>query len=84
MLDGTRRQRMILKQRYVTAYSCKWCQLTDAQGVYMGSGIGSLDDVYNTTVAYEKGVRCDQNNRLLELILARDTRRYPPFSSPDY
>lgn len=27
------------------------------QGVYMGSGIGSLDDVYDTTVAYEKGVR---------------------------
>jgi hypothetical protein len=24
----------------------------------MGSGIGSLDDVYDTTVAYEKGVRC--------------------------
>jgi hypothetical protein len=22
----------------------------------MGSGIGSLDDVYDTTVAYEKGV----------------------------
>ncbi|EDU42762.1 3-oxoacyl-(acyl-carrier-protein) synthase, mitochondrial precursor [Pyrenophora tritici-repentis Pt-1C-BFP] len=29
--------------------------LTSYQGVYMGSGIGSLDDVYNTTVAYEKG-----------------------------
>ncbi|KAH7408667.1 3-oxoacyl-synthase-like protein [Phaeosphaeria sp. MPI-PUGE-AT-0046c] len=26
-----------------------------ATGVYMGSGIGSLDDVYNTTVAFEKG-----------------------------
>jgi 3-oxoacyl-[acyl-carrier-protein] synthase II len=26
------------------------------QGVYMGSGIGSLDDVYDTTVAFEKGV----------------------------
>jgi 3-oxoacyl-[acyl-carrier-protein] synthase II len=30
--------------------------LTSVQGVYMGSGIGSLDDVYDTTVAYEKGV----------------------------
>ncbi|KAK1919106.1 hypothetical protein P3342_008830 [Pyrenophora teres f. teres] len=27
----------------------------ESTGVYMGSGIGSLDDVYNTTVAYEKG-----------------------------
>ncbi|KAL6704856.1 Mitochondrial beta-keto-acyl synthase [Coniothyrium glycines] len=27
----------------------------EATGVYMGSGIGSLDDVYDTTVAYEKG-----------------------------
>ncbi|KAF2107215.1 3-oxoacyl-synthase-like protein [Lophiotrema nucula] len=27
----------------------------EATGVYMGSGIGSLDDVYETTVAYEKG-----------------------------
>jgi len=24
----------------------------------MGSGIGSLDDVYDTTIAYEKGVGC--------------------------
>lgn len=23
----------------------------------MGSGIGSLDDVYDTTISYEKGVR---------------------------
>lgn len=27
----------------------------EVTGVYMGSGIGSLDDVYDTTVAYEKG-----------------------------
>ena len=27
------------------------------QGVYIGSGIGSFDDVYETSVAYEKGVR---------------------------
>ncbi|KAH3908061.1 hypothetical protein HBI56_149850 [Parastagonospora nodorum] len=27
----------------------------EATGVYMGSGIGSLDDVYDTTVAFEKG-----------------------------
>ncbi|KAF2126087.1 3-oxoacyl-synthase-like protein [Dothidotthia symphoricarpi CBS 119687] len=27
----------------------------EATGVYIGSGIGSLDDVYDTTVAYEKG-----------------------------
>ncbi|RMZ67929.1 beta-ketoacyl synthase [Pyrenophora seminiperda CCB06] len=27
----------------------------ESTGVYMGSGIGSLDDVYDTTVAYEKG-----------------------------
>ena len=33
--------------------------LTQSKGVYMGSGIGSLDDVYDTTVAYEKGVSDD-------------------------
>ena len=27
------------------------------QGVYIGSGIGSLDDAYNTAVEFEKGVR---------------------------
>ncbi|KAI4907684.1 hypothetical protein J4E90_009090 [Alternaria incomplexa] len=27
----------------------------EVTGVYMGSGIGSLDDVYDTTIAYEKG-----------------------------
>jgi 3-oxoacyl-[acyl-carrier-protein] synthase II len=26
------------------------------QGVYIGSGIGSLDDAYNTAVEFEKGV----------------------------
>jgi len=26
------------------------------QGVYIGSGIGNLDDIYDTTIAYEKGV----------------------------
>jgi hypothetical protein len=31
------------------------------KGVYIGSGIGSLDDVYETTIAYEKGVSCDLN-----------------------
>ncbi|KAI8941982.1 hypothetical protein NX059_000092 [Plenodomus lindquistii] len=27
----------------------------EATGVYIGSGIGSLDDIYDTTIAYEKG-----------------------------
>ncbi|KAF1939082.1 3-oxoacyl-synthase-like protein [Clathrospora elynae] len=27
----------------------------EVTGVYLGSGIGSLDEVYNTTLAYEKG-----------------------------
>lgn len=30
--------------------------LTCLQGVYIGSGIGSLDDAYDTAVAFEKGV----------------------------
>lgn len=30
--------------------------ITGIQGVYLGSGIGSLDDVYETSVAYSKGV----------------------------
>jgi hypothetical protein len=30
----------------------------------MGSGIGSLDDVYETTIAYEKGVSCDTDFRV--------------------
>jgi hypothetical protein len=47
----------------------------------MGSGIGSLDDVYNTTIAFEKGVCCDMVKRLLELNFTRDTRKYLLFSS---
>lgn len=27
------------------------------QGVYMGSGIGNLDDAYNTAIAFDNGVR---------------------------
>ena len=38
--------------------------LTMHQGVYMGSGIGSLDDVYDTTVAYEKGVSAINATRI--------------------
>lgn len=30
--------------------------LTDTQGVYIGSGIGSLEDAYDTAVAFDKGV----------------------------
>jgi hypothetical protein len=29
----------------------------------MGSGIGSLDDVYDTTVAFEKGVSGSSNTQ---------------------
>jgi hypothetical protein len=29
----------------------------------MGSGIGSLDDVYETTVAFEKGVKLPLDSR---------------------
>lgn len=45
------------------------CLLIVAQGVYMGSGIGSLDDVYDTTVAYEKGVSMPGNAKSHPLIL---------------
>jgi 3-oxoacyl-[acyl-carrier-protein] synthase II len=35
---------------------CHVTKLTFVEGVYIGSGIGSLDDVYDTTLAYDKGV----------------------------
>lgn len=31
------------------------CVADGPQGVYIGSGIGSFDDVYETSIAYEKG-----------------------------
>ena len=34
----------------------KICRADLLQGVYIGSGIGNLDDAYDTAVAYEKGV----------------------------
>lgn len=37
------------------AWSPKKEEDLEATGVYMGSGIGSLDDVYDTTIAYDKG-----------------------------
>jgi hypothetical protein len=41
----------------------------------MGSGIGSLDDVYDTTVAYEKGVCCCGHDVLLSTNWSRATER---------
>ena len=32
------------------------CSTDKVQGVYIGSGIGSLDDAYNTAIAYKEGV----------------------------
>jgi hypothetical protein len=52
-------------------------ELTGPQGVYMGSGIGSLDDVYDTTVAYAKGVSYIVREETMELTLARAIRRCP-------
>lgn len=33
--------------------------LTGAKGVCLGSGIGNFDEMYNTVIAYDKGVCCD-------------------------
>jgi len=48
----------------------------ESTGVYMGSGIGSLDDVYDTTVAYEKGVRVISCTPFPRLIICRATGRF--------
>jgi hypothetical protein len=43
----------------------------------MGSGIGSLDDVYETTVAFEKGVRLPWVQKAMLLTNSRATERCP-------
>lgn len=48
----------------------------------MGSGIGSLDDVYETTVAYEKGVSNRRNRYQPQAYwLPRATEKCLPSSS---
>lgn len=46
------------------------------QGICLGSGIGNFDEVYDTVVAYDKGVRCvsrqDLNFRLTRAGLQKD------------
>lgn len=48
----------------------------------MGSGIGSLDDVYDTTVAYEKGVRRVQGDGVLKLTPAQGYKKVSPLFVP--
>jgi hypothetical protein len=50
------------------------------QGVYLGSGIGSLDDVYDTTVAFEKGVSYANGFTRYRLTLCRATAKYLRYS----
>lgn len=56
MLDGRQSPRKILKLLYALYQSAQ--NVTESsKGVYIGSGIGSLDDVYDTSIAYNDGVR---------------------------
>jgi hypothetical protein len=55
MQGGRPKKKMTLRQQYDLPRA-HLLSLTRYQGVYLGSGIGSLDDVYDTTVAFEKGV----------------------------
>lgn len=50
----------------------------------MGSGIGSLDDVYETTVAYEKGVGYNLNVGLMKIStkLVKGYRKVSPLFVP--
>lgn len=53
---GSQRREKRSRRLYGLHNALVCSELTSSQGVYIGSGIGSLDDVYDTTVAYEKGV----------------------------
>lgn len=50
--------------------------LTQHQGVYIGSGIGSLDDAYDTAVAFDKGVSRVLKKDGRSLIICRVTKKY--------
>jgi len=47
----------------------------------MGSGIGSLDDVYDTTIAYDKGVGQVRIHITKRLTINRAIEKYLHFSS---
>lgn len=88
MLVGGPRQKKTSRQQFVPLpnepFPC-----TDAhihQGVYIGSGIGSLDDVYETSINYEAGVSEMLSKKFLTLVLmdCRVTKKYHLYSSRDY
>jgi hypothetical protein len=75
MLGGRRAKRRNSKLRFVIL-AVEISRANALQGVYMGSGIGSLDDVYETTIAYEKGVSCDLIDKRASLTdKSRDTEK---------
>jgi hypothetical protein len=56
MLGGTQRLKRTLKLRYgIISYNVRGAH-DRSQGVYIGSGIGSLEDVVKTALDYDKGV----------------------------
>lgn len=61
----------------------------EATGVCLGSGIGNLDDLYTTSLAFEKDVSVDSWVELSEVVqmaktTGRGTRKSPRCSSPGF
>lgn len=57
------------------------------QGVCLGSGIGNFDEIFDTVVAYDKGVSHDSASRSRLVILTghlRATKRSTRFLSLSY
>jgi 3-oxoacyl-[acyl-carrier-protein] synthase II len=45
-------------------HHCGFSELISKQGVCLGSGIGSLEDAYDTSVAFEAGVSTKYRKRI--------------------
>lgn len=56
------------------------------QGVCIGSGIGSFEDVYDTSIAYDKGVSIPPPYSLAQALTLpfRALKKCPPSSSPAF
>ena len=54
-------------------------------GVCLGSGIGNLEELYDTSIAYEKYVSAMRlENRMIAENRARDIKRYHRYLCPSY
>ena len=89
MLGGDQSRMNSLRPRCVRIYFVLVPFVTEIKGICLGSGIGSLEDAYEASVAFRKGVG-DMERSIMAIsavytkTTGRDIEGCPPYLYPVY